>query len=99
MPPTGGWPAAARLKSGCDLVITDVVMPDENALELLPKMKKAGSADRHERAKYLNDRDQDVRARRLDYPPTPFDLRELVRSSDVRCLSRKIAWVPAQCGP
>jgi DNA-binding NtrC family response regulator len=48
-------PAAARLKSGCDLVITDVVMPDENALELLPKMKKAGSADRHERAKYLHD--------------------------------------------
>jgi DNA-binding response OmpR family regulator len=68
-----------RLKSGCDLVITDVVMPDENALELLPKMKKAGSADhRHERAKYLHDRDQGVRARRLDYPPKPFDLRERV---------------------
>ena len=42
-------------------------------------MKKAGSADhRHERAKYLHDRDQGVRARRLDYPPKPFDLRERV---------------------
>ena len=42
-------------------------------------MKKAGFADhRHERAKYLHDRDQGVRARRLDYPPKPFDLRERV---------------------
>jgi two-component system nitrogen regulation response regulator GlnG len=49
-----------------DLVITDVVMPDENAFELLPKMKKARSADRrHERAEYIHDRDQGVRAWRL----------------------------------
>jgi two-component system, NtrC family, nitrogen regulation response regulator GlnG len=49
-----------------DLDITDVVMLDENAFELLPKMKKARSADRrHERAKYIHDRDQGVRARRL----------------------------------
>ena len=50
-----------------DLVITDVIMPDENAFELLPKMKNAAeSADhRHERAEYIHDRDQGVRARRL----------------------------------
>ena len=49
-----------------DLVITDVIMPDENAFELLPKMKKARSADRrHERAEYIHDRDQGVRAQRL----------------------------------
>jgi two-component system, NtrC family, nitrogen regulation response regulator GlnG len=49
-----------------DLVITDVVMPDENAFELLPKMKKARSADRrHERAEYIHDRDQGGRAQRL----------------------------------
>ena len=49
-----------------DLVITDVVVPDENAFELLPKMKKARSADRHhERAKYLHNRDQGGRAQRL----------------------------------
>ena len=49
-----------------DLVITDVVMPDENAFEILPKMKKARSSDhRHERAEFTHDRDQGVRARRL----------------------------------
>ena len=49
-----------------DLVITDVIMPDENAFEILPKMKKARSSDhRHERAEYVHDRDQGVRARRL----------------------------------
>jgi two-component system nitrogen regulation response regulator GlnG len=49
-----------------DLVITDVVMLDENAFELLPKMKKARSSDRrHERAKYLRNRDQGGRAQRL----------------------------------
>ena len=49
-----------------DLVITDVVMPDENAFEILPKMKKARSSDhRHERAEFIHDRDQGVRAWRL----------------------------------
>ena len=51
-----------------DLVITDVVMPDENAFDLLPRIKKvaAGSAGhRDERAEHLHDRDPRLRARRL----------------------------------
>ncbi len=64
-----------------DLVITDVVMPDENAFELLPKMKKLRpdlpiivmsaqytfmtAIKASERGAY-------------DYLPKPFDLRELV---------------------
>ena len=51
-----------------DLVITDVVMPDDNAFELLPRIKRMrpGSADhRHERSKHVHDRDQGLRARRL----------------------------------
>jgi CheY-like chemotaxis protein len=51
-----------------DLVITDVVMPDENAFDLLPRIKKAaaGPADhRHERAEHVHDRDPRLRARRL----------------------------------
>ena len=51
-----------------DLVITDVVMPDENAFELLPKMKKLRPELPIiviERAKHLHDRDQGLRARRL----------------------------------
>jgi two-component system, NtrC family, nitrogen regulation response regulator GlnG len=44
-----------------DLIITDVVMPDENAFEILPKRKKARSSDyRHERAEFIHDRDQGV---------------------------------------
>ena len=51
-----------------DLVITDVVMPDESAFDLLPRIKKvaAGSADHHhERAEHVHDRDPRLRARRL----------------------------------
>ena len=51
-----------------DLVITDVVMPDENAFDLLAAHQEsaAGSAGRgHERAEHLHDRDPRLRARRL----------------------------------
>ena len=51
-----------------DLVITDVVMPDENAFDLLPRIKKAAARSaghRHERAEHVHDRDPRVRARRL----------------------------------
>ena len=51
-----------------DLVITDVVMPDENAFDLLPRIKKMrpeSAGHRHERAEHLHDRDPRLRARRL----------------------------------
>ena len=54
-----------------DLVITDVVMPDENAFDLLPRMKRVrpGAADhRHERTEHFHDGDPRLRARRLRVP-------------------------------
>ena len=51
-----------------DLVITDVVMPDENAFDLLPRIKKMRpepAGHRHERAEHVHDRDPRLRARRL----------------------------------
>ena len=51
-----------------DLVITDVVMPDENGLDLIPRIKRvaARSAGRgHERAIDADDRGQGDPARRL----------------------------------
>lgn len=51
-----------------DLVVTDVVMPDENAFDLLPRIKEgpsgpAGSC--HERAEHLHDRHQGLGKGRL----------------------------------
>ncbi len=51
-----------------DLVITDVVMPDENGLDLLPRIKQAparSARHRDERAEHAADRGQGDRARRL----------------------------------
>ena len=47
-----------------DLVITDVVMPDENAFDLLPRIKKAAAGPaghRHERAEHVHDGDPRLR--------------------------------------
>ena len=54
-----------------DLVITDVVMPDENAFDLLPRIKKLRPnlpVLDHERAEHVHDRDPRLRARRLRIP-------------------------------
>ncbi len=51
-----------------DLIITDVLLPDESAFDLLPRIKKARPdlpVAGHERAKHLHDRDPRLRARRL----------------------------------
>ena len=51
-----------------DLVITDVIMPDENGLDLIPRIKKLRPDlrdHRDERAEHAADRGQGDRARRL----------------------------------
>ncbi|MGY4370633.1 DNA-binding NtrC family response regulator [Bradyrhizobium sp. LB1.3] len=51
-----------------DLVITDVVMPDENAFDLLPADQEDAAefaCYRHERTEHLHDGDPRLRARRL----------------------------------
>src|SRR5579872_1820823 len=64
-----------------DLVITDVVMPDDNAFELLPRMKKLrpelpiivmSAQNTFMTAIKASERGA------YDYLPKPFDLRELV---------------------
>jgi two-component system, NtrC family, nitrogen regulation response regulator GlnG len=55
-----------------DLVITDVVMPDENAFDLLPRIKKhaARSADhRDERAEHVHDGDPASERGAYEYLP------------------------------
>src|SRR6195256_4376365 len=64
-----------------DLVITDVVMPDENAFELLPKMKKLRPNLPIIVMSAQNTFMTAIRASErgaYDYLPKPFDLRELV---------------------
>jgi two-component system, NtrC family, nitrogen regulation response regulator GlnG len=64
-----------------DLVITDVVMPDENAFELLPKMKKLRPSLPIIVMSAQNTFMTAIKASErgaYDYLPKPFDLRELV---------------------
>src|ERR1700742_2447334 len=64
-----------------DLVITDVVMPDENAFELLPRMKKVRPELPIIVMSAQNTFMTAIRASErgaYDYLPKPFDLKELV---------------------
>ena len=64
-----------------DLVITDVVMPDENAFDLLPRMKKARPELPIIVMSAQNTFMTAVRASEkgaYDYLPKPFDLKELI---------------------
>ena len=64
-----------------DLVITDVVMPDENAFELLPRMKKIRPELPIIVMSAQNTFMTAIRASErgaYDYLPKPFDLKELV---------------------
>src|SRR3974390_2772983 len=66
-----------------DLVITDVVMPDENAFDLLPRMKKLRPDLPIIVMSAQNTFMTAIRASErgaYDYLPKPFDLRELVGS-------------------
>ena len=84
-----------------DLVITDVVMPDENAFELLPRMKKLrpdlpivvmSAQNTFMTAIKASERGA------YDYLPKPFDLKELVAIVG-RALSEPRHRVPAQRDP
>src|SRR4026208_1261126 len=64
-----------------DLVITDVVMPDENAFELLPKIKKLRPELPIIVMSAQNTFMTAIKAQErgaYDYLPKPFDLKELV---------------------
>jgi two-component system nitrogen regulation response regulator GlnG len=72
------------------VVISDVVMPDGNGLEMLPKIA-AGPArpagDRDFGAEHDHDRDQ-AEAEAYDYLPKPFDLPDLMKRT-ARALETK----------
>ncbi|MFY7959879.1 MAG: sigma 54-interacting transcriptional regulator, partial [Elsteraceae bacterium] len=65
-----------------DLVITDVVMPDENAFDLIPKIRKVRPNLRIIVMSAQNTLQTAVKATErgaFEYLPKPFDLNEMVR--------------------
>ena len=81
-----------------DLVITDVVMPDENGLDLVPRIKKLRPELRIIVMSAQNTLLTAVKATErgaFEYLPKPFDLRELV-SVVQRALTQPHAGPPAQ---
>src|SRR6195952_6016277 len=84
-----------------DLVITDVVMPDENALDLLPRIKKLRPNLPVLIMSAQNTFMTAIRASErgaYEYLPKPFDLKELIAIVG-RALSRPRGTVPAGAGP
>jgi two-component system nitrogen regulation response regulator GlnG len=77
-----------------DLVITDVVMPDENGLDLIPRIKKVRPELRIIVMSAQNTLMTAVKAAErgaFEYLPKPFDLRELVSVVERALTSSKSA--------
>lgn len=84
-----------------DLVVTDVVMPDENAFEMLPRIKKARPDLPVIVMSAQNTFMTAIRASErgaYDYLPKPFDLKELI-SIVGRALADRKPSVPAPSEP
>ena len=84
-----------------DLVITDVVMPDENGLDLVPRIKKLRPELRIIVMSAQNTLLTAVKATErgaFEYLPKPFDLRELVNVVE-RALTVPHARPPASATP
>src|SRR5438093_11811441 len=84
-----------------DVVITDVVMPDENGLDLIPRIRKLRPNLRVIVMSAQNTLLTAVKATErgaFEYLPKPFDLRELVGLVQ-RALSHPISVHPAEHTP
>jgi two-component system nitrogen regulation response regulator GlnG len=84
-----------------DLVITDVVMPDENGLDLIPRIKKVRPELRIIVMSAQNTLMTAVKATErgaFEYLPKPFDLRELVNVVERALSSPQNAAAPADTG-
>ncbi len=84
-----------------DLVITDVVMPDENGLDLIPRIRKLRPGLRVIVMSARNTLLTAVKATErgaFEYLPKPFDLRELVVVVE-RALSEPRMGVAAEAAP
>ncbi|MFO1062118.1 MAG: nitrogen regulation protein NR(I) [Dongiaceae bacterium] len=84
-----------------DLVITDVVMPDENGLDLIPRIRRLRPNLRVIVMSAQNTLLTAVKATErgaFDYLPKPFDLRQLVATAE-RALSQPERAPPAAAPP
>jgi two-component system nitrogen regulation response regulator GlnG len=84
-----------------DLVITDVVMPDENGLDLIPRIKKVRPELRIIVMSAQNTLMTAVKATErgaFEYLPKPFDLRELVNVVERALSSPQNGAAPADMG-